>query len=215
MKNSSLPFVDNDKKGKILIVDDEPISVQTLKHILEKDYEVFMAKSGIEALKIAESIQPDVVLLDIIMPEMDGFEVFRLLHKNPELSDIPVLFITSLNESECEAHGLELGAHDFLTKPFHAPIVRLRVKNHLELKKKNDLVRYQRDMLAQKNEELEAALASVKQLEGIIPICMYCKNIRNDSDSWEQLEKYISEHSEAMFSHGICPDCMKSRFGDN
>ena len=200
------------KNGKVLIVDDEPISVEMLRHILARDYEVFMASCGNMALEIAEEELPDVILLDIIMPVMDGYEVFKWLHQNPLLCEIPVLFITSMTEAECEAKGLELGAHDYLTKPYNASIVRLRVKNHLEFKQHNDLVKKQRDMLAQKNKELEAVLAKVKQLEGIIPICMYCKKIRNDSDSWEQLEKYITEHSEAHFSHGICPNCIEETY---
>lgn len=198
-----------EKKGKILIVDDEPISVESLRHILIRDYDVFMASCGNLALEIASAELPDVILLDIVMPVMDGFEVFSWLQKNPLLCEIPVLFITSLSETECEAKGLELGAHDYLTKPYNTSIVRLRVKNHIEFKQHSDLIKKQRDMLARKNEELEEALASIKKLEGIIPICMYCKKIRNDSDSWEQMEKYISEHSEADFSHGICPNCME------
>lgn len=83
------------------------------------------------------------------------------------------------------------------------------MRNHIELKKRNELVREQRDLLARQKEELEAALARVKQLEGLIPICMYCKKIRDDNQSWQQLEKYITEHSEAQFSHGMCPECFE------
>lgn len=200
-------------KGKVLIVDDEPISVETLSRLLIRDYEVFMANSGKRAIEMAEREQPDVILLDILMPEMDGYEVFSRILDNPVLCDIPVLFITSITEEECEAKGLELGAHDYLTKPFNASIVRLRVKNHLEFKRHNDLIKAQRNLLSQKNKELEAALSRIISLEGIFTICMCCNQIRNDSDSWEQLEKYIVEHSEARFSHGVCPKCMQMHYG--
>lgn len=200
-------------RGKVLIVDDEPISVETLSRLLIRDYDVFMANGGKQAIEIAEKEHPDVILLDILMPEMDGYEVFRRILDNPLLCDIPVLFITSITEAECEAKGLELGAHDYLTKPYNASIVRLRVKNHLEFKRHNDLIKEQRNLLAHKNQELEAALSRIIRLEGIFTICMCCNQIRNDSDSWEQLEKYITEHSEARFSHGVCPSCMKKHYG--
>jgi response regulator RpfG family c-di-GMP phosphodiesterase len=173
-----------------------------------------MADSGKAALEIALKEHPDVILLDIMMPEMDGYEVFRKILANPALSDIPVLFITAMTESECETKGLELGAHDYLIKPYNPSLVRLRVKNHVAFKKRSDLVKEQRDQLAVKNSELKAALARIMHLEGLITICMYCKQIRNESDSWEQLEKYITEHSEARFSHGICPKCVKEHYGE-
>lgn len=199
----------NNKKGKVLIVDDEPISVETLSMLLVRDYDVLMAHSGAEALKIAKAELPDVILLDIMMPELDGYEVFGRILQDPDLRDIPVLFITAMNESECETRGLELGAHDYLVKPYNAALVRLRVKNHLEFKLRNDLLKQQRDLLEQKNAALEAAMARIVHLEGIIPICMYCKKIRNGSDLWEQLEQYLSTHTEAKFSHGICPECVE------
>jgi response regulator RpfG family c-di-GMP phosphodiesterase len=113
-----------------------------------------------------------------------------------------------MNTHEGELMGLELGGVDYLIKPIKLDLLRLRVRNHLESKERNDLVKEQRNLLTQKNIELEAALARVKQLEGIIPICTYCKKIRDDKKSWHQLETYISEHSEAVFSHGACPDCV-------
>ncbi len=200
-------------KGRILIVDDEPISVESLCHFLASDYEIFLANSGESALQLAETQRPDVILLDIVMPRMDGYEVFRKILDNPALCDTPVLFITMMTEAECEAKGLELGAHDYLTKPYNPAIVRLRVRNQLQLKRRNDLVRAQRDLLVQKNEALESALSRIRRLEGIITICMHCKQIRNVSNSWEQIEIYITENSEAQFSHGVCPKCLESIYG--
>jgi response regulator RpfG family c-di-GMP phosphodiesterase len=186
----------------------------SLCYFLAHDYEILLANGGEAALEIAATKNPDVILLDIVMPRMDGYEVFRRLHENPLLSHIPVLFITVMTEAECETRGLELGAHDYLTKPYNPAIVRLRVKNHMEFKRRNDLVREQRDLLAEKNRELEESFSRIRRLEGIITICMHCKQIRNDSDAWEQLEIYITEHSEARFSHGLCPTCQESYYGN-
>lgn len=196
------------QNGKILIVDDDPLSFETLLLHLS-DYETFVAVNGVEALALADAVDPDVILLDILMPEMDGYEVIRQLAENPKLCDIPVLFITCMTETECEVKGLMLGAHDYLTKPFNPHVVRLRVKNHIDFKHKNDLVKQQRDLLSLKNRELEMTVARLKKLEGIITVCMYCKQVRNKSDAWEQFEKYIADNSEVKFSHGICPDCME------
>lgn len=196
-------------RGKVLIVDDDSLSSETLLLHLSPDYDTFVAVNGVEALATAAAVEPDVILLDILMPEMDGYEVIRHLAANPRLCDIPVLFITCMTETECEAKGLILGAHDYLTKPYNPYIIRLRVKNNIDFKRKNDLVKQQRDLLSRKNSELEMTLARLKKLEGFITVCMYCKQVRNRNDAWEQFEKYIAENSEAKFSHGICPDCLE------
>ncbi len=105
---------------------------------------------------------------------------------------------------DAQLQGLELGGIDYIAKPVNLDLLKIRVRNHIALK-------VNRDLLKQKNEELEAALARVKQLEGIIPICSYCKKIRDDQKNWHQLETYITNNSEAMFSHGICPNCYEEQ----
>jgi len=189
------------KKSRILIVDDTPANIHVLAEALGDNYDIRIATDGQMALELSNSHEkPDIILLDIMMPGMDGYEVCRRLRDNAETRDIPVIFVTALLESENEIHGLGMGAIDYITKPIIPSIVNLRVRNQLELKR-------QRDLLTQQNLELEAALANVKLLEGFLPICMYCKKIRKDDNAWQQLESYISQHSEAKFSHGICPEC--------
>jgi len=196
------------KPKTILIVDDEPLSVKILCHQLEKDYTIILAHSGGEALEIISRIIPDIILLDIIMPEIDGYEVYRIIRKNPAFDSIPVLFITSMPDAECEAEGLEMGANDYIHKPFNADLVRLRIKNHLAFSQAHSLLVQRSRELQVLNTQLETTLAQVKLLEGIIPICSYCHKIRDDKDVWNQLEQYITTHSEALFSHGICPECL-------
>jgi len=217
-------------KKTVLIIDDEPLSVKILCHQLENNYTVILTNSGREALEIISQTPPDIILLDILMPEMDGYEVYKAIRMIPSLDGIPVLFITGLPHIECEEMGLEMGANDYVHKPFNADLVRLRIKNHLAfsqergllLKRSEELqelnIKLQDEIARRKNiqdanEELirkhEASLAQVKQLEGIIPICMYCHKIRDDGDVWNQLVQYISDHSEAKFSHGLCPECAE------
>ena len=124
------------KKQSILIVDDEMINVQILKMALT-GFAIQTATNGHDALRIAQSQEPpDLILLDIMMPEMDGFQIIRELKMNPQTVKIPVIFITAINNDDQEEKGLALGAVDYITKPFRIPIVQARVKNHLQLKKK-------------------------------------------------------------------------------
>ncbi len=128
-------------KHKILIVDDQYINIQVLYDILKEDYILFFALTGEDALRIAYEEQPDLILLDALMPEMTGYEVCSILKETPEFSDIPIIFISALNEIEDETKGLELGAIDYITKPISASIVKVRVKNHLELKRQRDVLK--------------------------------------------------------------------------
>lgn len=125
----------------ILIVDDVPTNIQILADILKQDYRVLFATSGEQALTIAASREPDLILLDVMMPGIDGFTVCTRLKDDPLLRDTPVIFVTAMGEVEDETRGFEVGAVDYLTKPVSPPVVRARVRNHIELKQQRDLLR--------------------------------------------------------------------------
>lgn len=127
-------------KQRILIVDDMPTNIKILGEMLRTDYEITVATTGPKALKIAEEQPLDLILLDIMMPDMDGYAVCRELKTRSRTKNIPVIFITTKNESDDEVKGLELGAVDYITKPFHLPIVKARVRTHLDLKRKYDIL---------------------------------------------------------------------------
>ncbi len=124
-------------KKTILVVDDVPVNIEVLAGILGDDYNVLVATSGAQALEMATQ-QPDLILLDIMMPEMDGYEVCRRLKSAPAISGIPVIFVTGMDDAEDEIKGLSLGAVDYLTKPIHVAITLARIKSHLELKQNRD-----------------------------------------------------------------------------
>ena len=126
--------MNSEMKHKILIVDDSRTGIDILVAALCSEYETYVAKSGREALLRVANNPPDLILLDIVMPEMDGYEVCRRLKSDGRTKDIPVIFISAMKESDDEYHGLEIGAIDYLVKPVHANIVRARVKNHLTLR---------------------------------------------------------------------------------
>ena len=128
-------------QAAILIVDDVPTNIQVLAEALRQQHRVKVATNGRDALAIARSQpQPDMILLDVMMPEMDGFEVCRQLKADPATRHIPVIFVTAKDDVADEEHGLMLGAVDYIAKPFHLPVVRARVRNHLALKLKADLL---------------------------------------------------------------------------
>ena len=196
-----------DKRFRILAVDNEPINIRLMTAALKDEYDMITALNGHNAIDLLAKHKPDLILLDVMMPDLSGFEVCKIIKADERFADIPVIFLTGLNTQEGQLEGLELGGIDYLTKPINFALLRIRVRNHIALKE-------QRDLLARQKADLEAALARVKQLEGIIPICMYCKKIRDDQESWHQLEAYISRHTEAQFSHGMCPDCFTARYPD-
>ncbi len=135
---------DEGKKPLILIVDDTPTNIQVLAESLRVDYRVRVAGSGKTAFEIIAKVgAPDLILLDVMMPEMDGYEVCRRLKQVPETRDVPVIFVTAKADTLDEEYGLNLGAVDYIAKPFHLPIVAARVRNHINLKIKTDLLESQ------------------------------------------------------------------------
>ncbi len=190
------------KKPVLLIVDDKPSNLHILAELLGEEYDIKVAKDGKSALNVSDQIpKPDLILLDVMMPEMDGYDVCRRLKASDSTRRIPVIFLTAKSDATDEELGLSLGAIDYISKPFVPAIVKARIKTHLTAK-------FQHDKLLRQKEKLQKAMEQIKVLRGFLPICAYCKKIRDDQGYWNKIEQYISEHTEAEFSHGICPDCM-------
>jgi sigma-B regulation protein RsbU (phosphoserine phosphatase) len=187
---------------KILVAEDELVSRHMLEYSLRRwGYEVTAVEDGTKAWKVLQNeLAPQVAILDWQMPGMDGTEICRLIRNNPRTRAIYVVLLTARSGREDKIRGLLSGADDYITKPFDREELRARVQvgmRVLELQ----------GALAQRIQELEEALSRVSLLQGLLPICSYCKKIRNDGNYWQQVEGYISEHSEVQFSHGICPEC--------
>lgn len=187
---------------RVLVADDDPVSLGILRRALQKwGYEVITARNGTEAWRFLSGPEaPQLVMLDWMMPGLDGLTICRRVRAIPQGRVMYLILVTARTERLDVVLGLEAGANDYITKPFQHSELRARVgvgARVLELQNR----------LAERVEELELLLKQVRQLRGLLPICMYCKRIRNDKDYWQQVEAYISDHSEAEFSHGICPDC--------
>lgn len=131
------------RKPRLLVVDDQPINIQALYQVFATDCQVLMATDGAKALSLCREQLPDLVLLDVQMPGMDGYEVCAQLKADPQLADLPVIFVTAHQDAEAETRGLTAGAVDFIAKPFNPAVVRARVRTHLVLKLQTDLLRQQ------------------------------------------------------------------------
>lgn len=181
-------------KPRVMIVDDVPENLRVIIELLKDAYHLIPLKSGKAALeKLNQDPLPDLLLLDIVMPEMDGYELCTRLKSDPRTREIPVIFITAVSEAMDDAKAFELGAVDYVAKPFNPLTVKARVSTHIKLYRTL--------------KELQSALKDIRTLSGLIPICASCKKIRDDKGYWNQVEIYIEDRSDAQFSHGICPDC--------
>ena len=187
---------------RILIAEDDPVSRRMLEITLKRwDYEVVVTENGADALAVLESAEtPPLAILDVMMPGLDGMEVCRRIRRAPTQNPPFIILLTAKDRKENVVAGIEAGANDYLTKPFNRE--ELRVRLHVGFK----TVELQRQ-LAARIAELESAAEHIERLQGILAICSYCKNIRDSENYWQRVEGYIADRTEAVFSHGICPDC--------
>jgi DNA-binding response OmpR family regulator len=188
---------------RILIAEDDVVTARLLTRLIDSwGYEVTPVNDGAAALAILHADDaPQLALLDWMMPGLNGPEVCRMARERRPSTPSYVILLTSRAARMDVVAGLEAGADDYIVKPFDPEELRARLKAGARI---IDL----QQRLATHVGELEVALANVRRLSGLLPICSYCKAIRDDSDYWHQVEEYIAVHSEAQFSHGICPKCF-------
>jgi phosphoserine phosphatase RsbU/P len=192
---------------RILIAEDDFTSRRVLAGVLNKEgHEVTATVNGAEAWQAMQ--QPDappLAILDWMMPEMNGLEVVCRVRALPTNRPPHLIMLTTKSEKADIIAGLEAGANDYLAKPFHVGELRARIEVGRRMVE-------MQAALADKIEELRQAFDQIKTLRGIVPICASCKQIRDDRGYWNQVEVYVRDHTEAQFSHGICPDCMKKLY---
>jgi CheY-like chemotaxis protein len=193
---------------KVLVADDDIITRRLIENIIVKNgYESMICNNGTDALEqLSKPNAPNLAILDWNMPGIQGIEICRRLRElklkiNPYL----IILTASMNEKKDVLESFRTGANDYMEKPFDAKELIARVKLgekliSLEIK------------LADRIDALEEANKHIKTLQGILPICMHCHDIRKDNESWERIEEYISRHTDAQFSHGLCPKCMKKHY---
>ena len=180
---------------RILIADDDRMSTMMLGRTLEQwGFEVVVANDGVSAWeRIIGNEPPSLAIVDWMMPGLDGIELCRRVRATTLPSPVYLILLTARTSRQDLVAGLEAGADDYLTKPFDPDELRARI--HV-------------------GQRTLGLIANIKQLSGLLPICSYCKRIRGDHDYWEQVESYITEHTDALFSHGICPSCLEKAMND-
>ncbi|MDP6354437.1 MAG: response regulator transcription factor [Planctomycetota bacterium] len=189
---------------RILIAEDELVARRVIKKSLETwGYEVIAAENGNEAWEELDGDDaPRLAILDWVMPGQDGIEVCRRVREKETDRSTYIILLTAKARTEDIVTGLQTGADDYIKKPFDRDELRARLEVGLR-------IIGMQDSLSQRVHELETALSHIKQLRGLLPICSYCKAIRNESEYWEDLESYLRDNSEADFSHSICPKCYE------
>ena len=205
---------------RILIVDDSEMSRHLLRAWLAAAgyTDLLEVESGPAALhRVKNPLAPreadvDLILLDIEMMHMDGIDTCRRLRAESHLQDTPIIMVTGKTDTRTVADAFAAGAMDYIVKPVQKVELLARVRSALALKRETDARKAREEQLLAKNLQLQRALHEIQVLRGLIKICSYCKKIQNDQGTWQQVELYIRDHTEAEFSHGICADCVSTQF---
>ena len=188
----------------VLVADDDNVSLRVLEATLRGwGHEVTAARDGLAAWEVLQRPdRPRLAVIDWMMPGLEGPEVCRRARALGRAVPTYMILLTARVDTGDIVAGLDSGADDYVTKPFDRQELRSRLRV-------GERVVALQQGLADRVKELEIALGQVKQLKGLLPICSYCKKVRDDRNYWQRVETYIAAHSEARFSHGICPDCWK------
>jgi phosphoserine phosphatase RsbU/P len=188
---------------RVLVADDDRVSAEVLSRtLIPLKFDVKVVRDGAQAWDaLREFGEPSLAILDWMMPFIDGPDVCRLVRQEPNQAPTYLILLTSRQKREDVVEGLDAGADDYLIKPFDPSELMARVRvgrRVLDLQQG----------LAARVKELQEALAQVKQLSGLLPICSYCKSIRSDKNYWQQVDTYLMQHADAKFTHSICPTCF-------
>jgi DNA-binding response OmpR family regulator len=189
---------------RILVAEDDAVSRHMLHATLARwGYDVVVTCDGLQALEeLRQESAPPLAILDWMMPGLDGVEVCRQVRAAPAAQPSYLILLTAKGQKDEIIAGLEAGADDYVLKPFDRGELKARIQVGIR-------TLGLQQALAQRVRELEEALSQIEVLRGILPICSYCKKVRDDQNYWQQVEAYISAHSEAKFSHCICPGCYE------
>jgi DNA-binding response OmpR family regulator len=193
---------------KILVAEDDAVTRKILAVTLERlGWDVVTAKDGDAAWQLFETLKgkeaPELAVLDWMMPGLEGIEICRRLRATPGFERVYVILLTSRADKQDLSEGLAAGANDYIAKPFDPVELEARVRVG------ERMVNLQRS-LAARVADLEAALGEVRALQGLLPICSYCKKVRNEANYWEQVDSYLVSHSDVKITHGICPTCLET-----
>jgi two-component system chemotaxis family response regulator WspR len=205
-----------EQNAMVFLVDDQPMVSEAIRRALvdEPDISYHYCADYANAVARAAEMRPTVILQDLVMPNVDGLQLVEAFRLNPATKDIPIIVLSSKEDARIKSAAFAAGANDYLVKlPDRIELVarvRYHSRAHLLRLQRDEAYRALRDsqrQLAERVQELEAALSEVKTLQGMLPICCYCKKIRDTGDYWHEVEAYIDQRADVSFSHGVCPEC--------
>lgn len=201
------------KKRKLLLVDDEVDIIIFLKQLLKDEgYSSVTANSGQEALQIVKNEPIDILITDIRMPEMDGIELIDKVSKIDK--NIHTIMLTGHGDIDTAIQAMKTGSLNYLRKPVNFEELLITIRQGLAISVLRENLEDRTNDLIKSNNELKKTLSEVKLLKSFLPICASCKKIRDDEGYWNRIEKYIENHTDTKFSHGICPECSEKLYGD-
>ncbi len=203
------PAIQLAPRPRVLLAEDENVTRRLLEAQMTRfGFEVISVADGLKAWDVLQSPEsPSLVVLDWNMPGLDGPDVCRKLRESPRAGYAYMLLVTARNAKSDVVQGLSAGADDFISKPVDPDEL------HARLRTGERIVRLEQTLAAQVK-ELQAAAEHVRELQGMIPICMHCKRIRNETQIWEKVETYIEHRSGAKFSHALCAECLEAHYPD-
>ena len=208
----------------VLLVDDQAFVAEVIRRFLtgEKGLDFHYCPDPGEAVKTANELKPTVILQDLVMPGVDGLAIVGRFRANPATRNTPIIVLSTKEEAQIKSLAFSVGANDYLVKlPDRLELiarVRYHSKAYLSLLQRDEAYRALREnerqllesnaALLEVNQKLGQALSDVKQLSGLLPMCSYCKRVRNDQNYWDQIEGYLAKHSDLQLSHGVCEECF-------
>ncbi len=195
----------------VLYVEDEDLTREEVRELLQERFrEVFVARNGAEGLEQFRENNPDLVITDILMPVMDGLTMVKEIRAFNQ--GVPVIVTTAYSETSYMIDAIDANVDQFVIKPIELKKFFAAIKKCTEIIESRKASKRHEEEREKLIGDLQEALSKVKQLSGLLPICASCKKIRDDNGYWNQIESYLREHSEAEFSHGLCPECAQKLY---
>ena len=214
----------------VLLIDDQAFVGDAVARALadQDDIDLHFCPNPQHALELANKLKPTVILLDLVMPQIDGLTLLKRLRANAITGEVPIVVLSAEEDAQTKSDAFALGANDYLVKLPDVIELRARIRYHSRahlnrihreeayaaLRQSQQELVHKNTELSLKNEEIRTVLAEVKELRGMLPICCNCKKIRNDQNYWCQIDTYLMEHTDVIFSHGVCPDCYSTIMKD-
>jgi PleD family two-component response regulator len=224
-KTETIAMSNANHHAMVLLVDDQAFVAEAVRRALagEPDIDFHYCHDTCEILYLTRELQPTVILLDLVMPQRDGLSLLREFRAHASTKDVPIVMLSTKEDARTKSDSFSAGANDYLVKLPDRLELLARLRYHsrafLSQRQRDEAYRALREsqrqllekntILLAVNRELQQALSEVKKLEGLLPICSYCKKIHDEKSNWQQLDSYIAARSDAKFSHGVCPDCLE------